>query len=225
MNSGDTSSGGARELQSFESFVALLRDKLTNRNHPLVIAIDGRSGAGKSTLTAAVSRELCTEGIIAQVTVIEGDDFYAGGSAETWISRTAAENASRVIDWRRQRNALEQILRDGVTEWYPFDWDAETWDSDVGPLKHSKVSARTSALIILEGVYSCRPELQDLLDLKVLLVAPEDVRVRQLIEREGDSDQDGWVARWAASEDHYFRHIMPRQRFDLIVQNCRSLPD
>src|SRR5699024_7932578 len=96
---------------------------------PLFVGIDGCSGAGKSTLAEAVSKDLAE-----QVTVIEGDDFYAGGSAETWDNRTTAEQVDRVINWSRQRDVLAQLRRDCLAQWDPFDWDGEGWDSDHSPL-------------------------------------------------------------------------------------------
>lgn len=205
--------------RSVDILIARLREMLGVGQHPILVGLDGRSGVGKSTLSARIARELNAADRIAQVTVIEGDEFFAGGSAEAWSRRTIAENAGRVIDWRRQRTVLEHLLRDGVATWYPFDWDAERWDTDDAPLKDTLVSARASALIILEGVYSCRPELQDLLDLKVLMITPEAVRLKQLLQREGDTDQNGWVARWSAAEDYYFGHIMPPEQFDFMVEH------
>ncbi|HSP28368.1 MAG TPA: hypothetical protein VLN74_07450 [Ilumatobacteraceae bacterium] len=68
---------------------------------------------------------------------------------------------------------------------------------------------------MLEGAYSCRPELHDLLDLRVLLDIPHDIRRRQLLGREGDSFRADWEARWSAAEDHYFSVVMPPDLFDL----------
>lgn len=191
---------------------------LVGARQPLIIGIDGRSGVGKSTLSATIARKLQEDDGMPSVTVIEGDDFYAGGSAETWSRRPIAENADHVIDWRRQRVVLEHLLRDGVATWQPFDWDAGSWDTDDVPLAESPVSAFVSSVIVLEGVYSCRPELHDLLDLKVLMIAPERLRLQQLLEREGDTDQNGWVGRWSAAEDYYFRNIMPGAAFDVVVE-------
>jgi uridine kinase len=44
------------------------------------VGLDGRSGAGKSTLAALVAKRLRISGSGHEVvTVIEGDQFYAGG--------------------------------------------------------------------------------------------------------------------------------------------------
>ncbi|WCO66119.1 hypothetical protein PO878_16585 [Iamia majanohamensis] len=185
---------------------------------PTVVGIDGRSGGGKSTLAAALQAAADGEdGGPGPVTVIQGDEFYAGGSAATWDRRTAVERADLVVDWRRQRTVLAQLRTHGTAAWHPFDWDAPDWDSDDVPLAPEPVVARATPVVVLEGAYSCRPELHDLLDLRVLLDVPDDVRRRQLRAREGEEYRVDWEARWSAAEDHYFGAVMPPDRFDLVV--------
>lgn len=201
-----------------EALIARLRGPSAAGDHPRVVGLDGRSGCGKSTLAVAVATGLAATGQGAgSVTVVEGDQFYAGGSAETWDRRDAAEKADRVIDWRRQRDILERLRAGRVAAWHPFDWEAEGWASDAVPLAATRVVARPAPVILLEGAYSCRPELHDLLDLRVLLHIPHEVRRRQLLAREGDDHRPDWDARWSAAEDHYFGSVMTPDRFDLVL--------
>lgn len=207
---------GGRRLATV--LIARLRARAATEHDPLFVGIDGRSGVGKSTLTTAVTRHLAeTLDHDGRATVIEGDDFYAGGRAAAWDRRTPADNAARVIDWRRQRDVIETLRRSGVARWRPFDWNAEDWDGDLVPLATVPTVARAAPVVILEGAYSCRPELHDLLDLRVLVEVADDVRRRQLLEREGDAYQADWEARWATAEDHYFGTVMPPEHFDLVV--------
>lgn len=182
---------------------------------PLVLGLDGRSGSGKSTLARTLAELLEARG--TTVTVIEGDDFYGGGSAATWDARDVAAKVAGVIDWRRQREVLHRLRDEGSAEWAPFDWYADDWDADEVPLVATPVRVRAADVVVLEGAYSCRPELHDLLDLRVLLDIPADVRRRQLLEREGETYRADWEARWSAAEAHYFGTIMPPAAFDLVV--------
>ncbi|MEM6429354.1 MAG: hypothetical protein AAF708_08960 [Deinococcota bacterium] len=89
---------------------------------PIVVALDGRSGSGKSTIakfTADILNANCADTPI--VTVIEGDQFYAGGSNSTWDARSAQEKAANVIDWRRQYKLLKALREQGVASWQAFD--------------------------------------------------------------------------------------------------------
>lgn len=194
--------------------LARLAATTVERPRPYVVGIDGRSGAGKSTLAAEVAARLGTP-----VVVIEGDEFYAGGSAATWDRRTAVERAESVIDWRRQRQVLDGLRQRGEATWHPFDWDAPTWDADEVPLRAEPIRtvAGPGTVVIVEGAYSCRPQLHDHLDLRVLLLAPAQLRRRRLVERDGEAYHDDWAARWTAAEDHYFSAVMPPIRFDLVL--------
>jgi len=66
--------------------------------------------------------------------------------------------------------------------------------------------------VLLEGVYSARPELADLVDLRVLVCVPEELRIRQLVAREGGLS--AWELQWHEAEDHYFASVVPPSWFD-----------
>ena len=85
------------------------------------------------------------------------------------------------------------------------------------PIIQTRYTADPAPVVVLEGAYSCRPELHDLLDLRVLLVVPDEVRRAQLRQREGEAYRAEWDARWAAAEEHYFGTVMPPERFDLVL--------
>ncbi len=197
--------------------IARLRAELAGRHAPLFVALDGRSGAGKTMLAIAVASGLRRADDDDGVVVIEGDQFYAGGSAATWDRRTTSEKAAGVIDWRRQRAVLLELREQGAATWRPFDWEAADWDADRVPLAREPVRCRAGSVVMLEGAYSCRPELHDLLDLRVLLQVPRDVRRRRLLDREGEAYRADWEARWSTAEDHYFDAVMPPSAFDVVL--------
>ncbi|HKW12690.1 MAG TPA: hypothetical protein VJO33_20045 [Gemmatimonadaceae bacterium] len=185
---------------------------LRERRSPMLVAIDGRSGAGKSTLAEALA--IATSGII-----IPSDDFFAAEitSAE-WDTRNSEERARDAIDWRRLRaEALEPLLAGRDASWFPFDFAA-------GPMPNgayriaTELTRRTPApVLILDGAYSTRPELADLVDLTVLIETAASVRLRRLADRESPELLASWHARWDAAEDYYFAHVRPQSAFDLIV--------
>lgn len=189
-----------------ETLATRLSDQAASRAQGTVIAaLDGRSGAGKSTLAADVGR-------LVDLTVIDGDDFYAGGTDAEWDSMDADEQVRTCIDWRRQRIVLHTLASGTSARWRPYDWD-----SFDGRLAVRECIAHPHPVVLLEGAYSCRPELADLLDLRVLLDTPEDVRRARLLRREGDAYRSEWEARWASAEDHYFGTVMPPTAFDLVL--------
>lgn len=211
----DPAIGSATPGDLAAPLVERLRRDLGDGRSRIVVGLDGRSGSGKSTVAMAVAAEMATVGVA--VTIVDGDDFYTGGSAATWDSRTDAEKAATVIDWRRQLAVLEQLRAGRAATWRPFDWDSEDWDVAPAPLAASTVTADATPVVVLEGAYSCRPELGAAVDLRVLLDVPAEVRRRQLLDREGELYRSDWEGRWSAAEEHYFGGVMPPERFDLVL--------
>ena len=72
-------------------------------------------------------------------------------------------------------------------------------------------------MIILDGAYSSRPELADLIDLSVLVEAPAAIRERRLTDRETPSFLRAWHDRWDPAEDYYFAQVRPRGAFDQVI--------
>ncbi len=169
--------------------------------NPIIVAIDGRSGAGKSTLAGQLATSL-------GASVVEGDDFFAGGA--DILAASPRERAARCIDWRRQRSVLSALRAGGSTTHHAFDWDA--FD---GRLAASPTHTPPAAIILHEGVYSARPELSDLTDLAIRLLTPDDVRLARLAEREGGIG--AWERQWHEAEDWYFSRQAPLSRFDVVI--------
>jgi len=161
-------------------------------------------GRREVTLAAAVGAH--TGGL-----VIDGDDFYRGGTEEHWDVMSARRKMELVIDWRRQRAALERLLRGAAAPWRPYDWDA-----DDGSLA-ADVTGGPSNVVILDGASGARRELADLLSLRALLQVPRVVRRERLLQREGARRRAEWEARWGAAEDLYFDTVMPPEAFDLVL--------
>ncbi len=75
-------------------------------------------------------------------------------------------------------------------------------------------------VLIVEGVYSARPEFDDFADLKVLVTIEDAERTHRLDHRAGAANRhhpDAWDARWDAAECVYFETIRSPRDFDLIV--------
>jgi len=172
-----------------------------------LVALEGHSGVGKSTVALAVAS-------LSGAVVVEGDDFYSTRlptlSPAERRALTAADLAAEVIDWRRLREeALEPLLAGRDATYRPYDWEADDGRLD------SPLVVRSAPVLLLDGVYSARPELADLVDAEVFLEAPWETRLRRLVER--DEADAVWDALWAAAEEHYFSRVRPRSSFAVRV--------
>jgi hypothetical protein len=94
-----------------------------------------------------------------------------------------------------------------------FDWEA--FDGSL-QTELTVVELTSSQVVIVEGVYSARPELTDLLDLRLLLRVPDDVRMARLLGRE--PNLTAWELQWHEAEEWYFENAAPAAGFDIIVE-------
>lgn len=190
--------------QAVTDLTRVVSEQLDSLPETAIVVIDGRSGAGKSTLAEGLAERL-------DATLVEGDDFYAGGTLAQWQAMTPAQRAEHCFDWRRLRSVL-QSLRTGMPAVYqPFDWAA--FD---GSLVDEPVVLVPQDIVVVDGVYSGRPELADLVDFAIMVEVPEQRRLSQLAEREGSFDGP-WNDMWSSGEDHYFDAVVTPDRFDLVI--------
>ena len=196
--------------QAADTTIAAVRQRMIDKT-PLLVALDGGSGAGKSTLAQMIAE-------LIHAAIIPGDDFYAASIANAaWDARTPAQRAADVIDLRRLRSeALEPLLAGKPARWHPFDFAAPHPDGTYA-MSAAFVQRPPADLILLDGIYSARAELSDLIDLSVLVDVPLGVRHARLAAREEAGFLAEWHARWDAAEAHYLTHVRPPTAFDLVV--------
>lgn len=167
---------------------------------PVLVGIDGRSGAGKSTFAAALA-----EAISGQI--VEGDAFLAGGV--NLRRDTPEQRADACIDRPKMPSVLEALHAGRAATDREFDWDA--FD---GSLSQKLTTVASRRVIVVEGAYSCHPDLADLLGVKIKLQIADGSRERRLIEREGFLGP--WERQWHEVEDWYFSNLAVDTHFDLI---------
>ena len=195
----------------------IVDDLLATRGAPITIALDGPSGAGKSTIARALIAVL-------PATLIASDDFFAAQLTRAeWDARSARERARDAIDWVRLRRDVLEPLRAGERAiWHPFDFAAgERANGSYGMSAHAE-EREPAAVILIDGAYSARPELADLLDLAVLIDAPPTARRARLAAREEASFLQAWHERWDSAEEYYFTHVRPPQSFDIVVDTSTA---
>ncbi len=203
-------SDNTRNLKSAADKVVFEISRLLERKNPVLVALDGRSGTGKSTIAQAIASRV--ESII-----VVSDDFYSGGNDDAWSGFSAEEKVEKVIDWQRLRaQVLEPLLAKKPASWHPLDFKPEIgWTN----WKDETVTLEPAPVILVDGVYSARPELSDLVDLTVLVEADDQGRGTRLVLREGQSSMERWHKLWDAAEEYYFTQICPRSSFDMVVRN------
>lgn len=182
-----------------------VKEMLSGRDKPILIAIDGRSGTGKSTLSKRLAHEL-------NATIIMSDDFYSGGTDADWQLRTPQEKVALCIDWKRiRREVLAPLLNNHPAIYHPIDFQA------CQGLSKNTIELQPAKVVILDGAYSARPELRDLITISILIELHDETRRQRLLEREGLAFMKNWHAIWDEAEDYYFGEICTPDKFDFVV--------
>jgi uridine kinase len=173
----------------------------------VVVALDGRSGSGKSTLAEVIGREL-------DAAVVHVDDFYRDMPDADRRALSPADGVDRYFDWQRLRDeALEPLTARRPALFRCFDWDSGHGLGDL-------ITVQPREVLLVEGVYSARPEFDHFVDLRVLVAVADRQRMQRLADRTGGvprTDPTGWHARWEAAEAFYFETVRLPRDFDLIV--------
>ncbi|MGW0971348.1 uridine kinase family protein [Streptomyces sp. NPDC002516] len=171
----------------------------------VLIAVDGMGGSGKSTLASAVAG-------LTGAAVVHGDDFYRPMDPDERAALTPVQGYHRYFDWERLRDEVLTPLATGHHAHYRrYDWPT-------GSLVTDELCAVTcEGIVLVEGVYTARPELADHYDLVVYVDTPADESMRRLRARGDDHGPLDWEARWRLAEEHYVSTTRPRERADLVV--------
>lgn len=162
----------------------------------VVVAIDGRSGSGKTVLAAAVARALGAP-------TLRTDDLSPG-----WDGLAAA--VLNLATW-----VLDPVAR-GERAAYPiWDWVANRWGEErvLDPLP----------FVVVEGCGAGVPPAGEYAAVRVWLEAPESVRKRRALARDGEAYRPYWD-RWARQEDALYAAHDPSTWADLVLDGSLSDP-
>lgn len=160
--------------------------KLQNRKPRVLVAIDGRCASGKTTLAAALAERLGAG-------VIHMDDFFLRPE-----QRTPERYAEPGGNIDRERFLAEVLLP--LTTGKPFDY--RLFDCHTMRLAEP-VTFTPTDITIIEGTYSCHPDLRDYYDLRVFLTVTPKEQLTRLSQRPG-ADVRMFREKWIPMEERYF---------------------
>ncbi len=168
----------------------------------VIVAIDGAGGAGKSTLARGIAAAL------RKAAVVRADDFYRPLHGDARAVADPEYAYGNCFEWQRLRDAALVPLRaGGVARYQRRDWTS-------GRLAEW-VTLAPAKVVVIDGVYSSRPELRPHLDPAIFVDAPRDLRRQRMLARSPQATD--WFDPWMAAEDWYIERMRPAAHADLIV--------
>ena len=113
-----------------------------------MIAIDGPSGSGKSTLSATLRRSLPGSQLV------DIEHFYTDIGVDPPDGLPPHEAYEQHVDWRALDAQVLRPLRRGEPGRYRlYDWIAEK--------RSASAEIKPEGIVLVDGIYSMRPELMD----------------------------------------------------------------
>ena len=181
-------------------------EKLKTEKDHLLIAIDGRCGSGKSTLGAYLQQEM-------HGNLLHMDDFYLRPEQRTPERR---EEPGGNVDRERFLEEVLLPLHKGEPFAYrPFN--CRTWELD------EPVEVVPCSINIVEGSYSCHPELYDYYDLHVFLTIDPEEQMDRIRKRLGKpSCAETFRTKWIPMEEKYFAKMPVRERCELCFDTTHA---
>lgn len=156
---------------------------------PLLIGVDGRSGAGKTQLVARLRHRLQERG--HAVVVFSLDEIYPG-----WDGLGAGVK-------QYAHSILPQLASGRPVQYRRWDWSARGPGAGVDGALGPAVTLPSGDIVLCEGVGATAAEARRWLDLAVWVEAPERLRQRRALERDGDTYRGHWQ-QWADQEEQLF---------------------
>lgn len=172
-----------------------------------LVAVDGPMAAGKSTLSAQVAQE------IGDVSVVIGDDFYRPIGEADRLRLSLADSCEAYFEWRRLRDSVLVPLTNGARARYR----RRDWVSDA-PAEWREVAP--GGAVVLDGVFSTRPELISYYDVTIFVDTPRAERLARALER--GYDDVSWIEHWMAVEDWYLARFRPQDRANIVLSGSRT---
>lgn len=177
---------------------AILREIESLGKKRLLIAVDGRCASGKTTLAAALQKEIgCT--------VIHTDHFFLRPEQRT---EERLNEAGGNVDYERLKSEVMLPISEGKAFSYR--------KFDCGKMELSEeIRVEPCRVTVIEGSYSCHPELWEFYDIRIFLTVDPQEQLRRIRIRNGDKAATVFRERWIPLEEKYFAACKTEERCGL----------
>ncbi len=192
-----------------------------SKPHPVRVAIDGVDAAGKTTLANELVAPVESRGRPVIRATIDGfhrprGERYRRGQT----SPVGYYNDS--FDYESVRNELLEPLGPGGSMRYrtaTFDYHLDDF------IDEQPQTASPDSVLLFDGIFLLRSELNDLWDFRIFLQTDFDVALKRAIERDAmlrgseDRIRERYAKRYAPGQRIYLDRVRPQRIADVLVDN------
>ena len=191
------------------------------RTHPTRVAIDGVDGAGKTTLANELVAPLERAG--REVVRASVDGFHNPRAKRYARGANSAEGYYLdSFDYAALKSALLEPLMTpgGAFRTAVFDYRVDA------PVNGPARTARADAILLFDGVFLQRPELDGCWDVAIWVDAPFEFTVERAVARDaargGDAEatRRQYRDRYVPGQQIYMSRCRPRERANIVLHNA-----
>jgi len=167
----------------------------------VIIAIDGRCGGGKTTLAHQLSKAF-------DCNVIHIDDFFLQPHQRT--AERLGKAGENVDHERFLTEVLIPLKENKPFSYRPFSCK----NQELG----EAVEVEPKPVTIVEGSYSCHPNLWDYYDLRIFVDIDPDEQMKRITSRNGSEAAKAFKNKWIPLEEKYFGAYNIKNRCDIVKE-------
>lgn len=206
---------------TFEELLRNLAARIVriDRPHPIKVAIDGIDAAGKTTLADAVAAVMEAGG--REVVRASIDGFHRPRSER------AARGALSALGYYEDSfdyGRLEEALLAPLSDRHPGGFHRKVFDyRNDRPAAVEAEMCRSDAILLFDGVFLFRPEINARWDYRIFLDVSFDEALRRAVARDsatmgGDAaTEERYRKRYLPGQELYFRRVGPRSLADVVI--------
>ena len=182
-----------------------IAERLAESRGRTIIAIDGRCAGGKTTLAHAAEELLLARGIPCRT--LHTDDFFLRPEQRTeQRMKTAGGN----MDFERLRDeVLLPLSRGESCLCRPYRCHG---------VQPEPYTADGNGITLIEGAYSCRPELRRFYDRTIFIDIEHTEQAERILRRNGAERARAFAERWIPLEERYISELHPELSADKILR-------
>lgn len=172
--------------------------KLKKSKNRIIIGIDGPAASGKSTLANHLAKDF-------NGTVFHMDDYFLTDDLRT-TDRLGTPGGN--VDYERMHKEIFANLSDSKVKYKKYNCMTKLFEDK---------SVEVQNVVIIEGVYSHRPEFKRYYDLSVYLEIDNDEQLSRLTKRNAKLI-DRFINEWLPMEQKYFDAFGIKDKADYILK-------
>ena len=187
-----------------EKAVAAVLEEIKKRKTQgrMIIAVDGRCASGKTTFANRLKE-------LTGCTVLSMDDFFLRAEQRT-AERLKTPGGN--VDYERFKEEILLPLKGGADTVNYSKYDCKKGNLIKLP------PVRCGDILIVEGSYSCHPELARFYDLKIFLTVSEEEQLRRIKRTNTESEAERFKEKWIPLEELYFDTYKIKENCDLCFR-------